>query len=1654
MLQSLKSDHEHVTLRSLLEYYRQQAKSPRELGTLFENLVMVYLSEDPLQKQEYEKVQTYLEWAKEHDEDGRDIGIDLVATIRDQGGYAAIQCKCYDASHIIKKEDIDSFIAASGKKIFTRRILVDSTESNWSDNANNTCDGQEVRIQQINLFDLENSQIDWGAYKEQGQAVLKEKSKKKLLDHQIEALERVCEGLQEADRGKLIMACGTGKTFTSLKIAETIAGQGKRVLFLVPSLALMSQTIREWTLDTEIPLRSFAVCSDTQVGKRRKGKHDDESGLDASDLVLPATTDSQELARKANKTSLDVMTVVFSTYHSIQVISDAQKEYDLPEFDLIICDEAHRTTGVVLGTDKHESEFIKVHDNSIIRGKKRLYMTATPKIFADSAKKQAHEMNGILASMDDEALYGKNLYTYTFSKAVKNELLVPYKIIILGVNEEEVSESIQHLMTDENYELTLDDKTKIIGCYQALSKIDLKVDLSDDPNPMRRALAFCKDIKTSERIRDTFNSQEIQKELYNLHKLYKETPPLQCTFAHIDGTQSAKKRNEALDWLKEDAGEHVCRVLTNVRCLSEGVDVPALDAIMFLHPRKSQVDVIQAVGRIMRRAKGKKRGYIILPVGVPAGISAEEALKYNKRYSVVWQVINALLAHDENFEITLNQMILGQDVSDVLEISALKSMTAVEDKIYVYEKPESAGLEIGKAAYEPQKYIHSVTGRLPFYKEFPNALKTLLAKKFTLADYWGIWAGNVAEIAQNHITHLQNLLADENSEAFHAFDAFHKELKNNLNSEIKQEEALEMLGQHLVTRPVFEALFDGNEFVQNNAISQAMEKILAELDKTNIKQVSKELQEFYDSVKFRASGITSPQARQNLIIKLYEDFFTKAFKKTTDRLGIVYTPVEVVDFIIHSVDDVLRNEFGKSLGSRGVSILDPFTGTGTFITRLLQSNLIKPEDMEYKFRHDIHANEIVLLAYYIAAINIESTYHSLMKGEYIPFKHIGLTDTFRMLEEKNLLQELFKENSEYLEHQKKLDIKVIFGNPPYSFGQKSANDNNPNTSYFILDNRIRKKYISNSTKIINRNKLYDSYIRAICWASDRIKERGVIGFVTNAGFISGHAMDGLRKCLVEEFSSLYIFHLRGNQRTSGELSRKEGGKIFGEGSRAPIAISILVKNPNAQQHGKIYFRDIGDYLNREEKLTIIEKFRSIDGITRSKEGWQIITPDKHGDWLSQRDDSFKAFLAIGDKKGNDKKLFENFSCGIVTSRDAWTYNASHKALIQNMSAMITFYNSEVESFKDTCPHTDRKTRNKTVNNFINIDATKISWSTTLKQELVRSKFSKFENNCLIQSLYRPFTRQWLYYNRTFNESVFQMPHIFPMGQAVENKVIHVTGIGSMKDFSVFMSKTVPDFKVIENGQCFPRYIYEDTTVSKSKSEKQSHLFTEESTTAGLQRRDAITDEGLDHFKAAYPNEKITKDDLFYYVYGLLHSKDYRSRYANNLSKELPRIPCVKSADDFWKFVTAGRELGHLHVNYETVEPYPVTFKKGNPKVTEISNPEKFYYVTEMKFAKIKNSKEKDKSTVIYNSNITITDIPLEAYKYIVNGKPALEWVMGRQCVKTDKKSGIVNDANRYAVETVGNPAYPLELFQRVITVSLETIKIVKNLPKLEIRETE
>ncbi|MFC5066551.1 DEAD/DEAH box helicase [Flaviflagellibacter deserti] len=1641
-----------MSLRALLEKYRSGSSSEREKGTYFERLTKVWLENAPTQKPQFSRVLTFGEWAKANCFDQRDTGIDLVAELNDSPGcWCAIQCKFYREGYRIQKADIDSFFTASGKRPFTRRMIVDTTGVQWSEHAEEALRDQIVETTRVGLSDLEDSGIDWEAFV--ATATVKLVAGKKPRPHQVEALAAVKEGLARADRGKLIMACGTGKTYTGLIISEALAGKGGRVLFLVPSLSLMSQTIREWSIDSTIPLRSFAVCSDSQVGVR-KAADGDVADIDVHDLEIPATTHEATIAAKATSAAPEHITVVFSTYQSIRAVAAAQASFGLPEFDLIICDEAHRTTGVTLEGEE-ESNFVRVHDGDYIKAKKRLYMTATPRIFGDGVRKTADDVGAVLCSMDDPKLFGETLFTRNFSWAVQNGLLTDYKVIVLAVDEEAVSAGVQRLLADENSELKLDDATKIIGCYKALTKADLKPDVAGDTGPMRRALAFAKDIKRSKLVDAEFARVAKEWRATLDEEVAGTIPPLDVEIKHVDGGFSAHARNERLAWLKDgNAGDATCRILTNARCLSEGVDVPALDAILFLHPRKSQIDVVQSVGRVMRRAEGKKMGYVILPVGVPADKAPEEALNDNERYRVVWQILNALRAHDDRLDATINKIDLGVDPGDRIEI------VAVTNQLPVRSQGTNNGLNLGSGGgdgSEPGDDRSGLAGdgtQLGFqFDEFAKAIMARIVKRCGTRSYWEDWAKDVARIAEVHVTRIRAAVHAAGSEEKQAFEAFLAEIRDDLNDSISEDEAIEMLAQHLITRPVFEALFEGYSFALNNPVSKALQSVIEVLDRQNLEKEAENLNKFYASVKMRAQDIEDATAKQKIVVELYDKFFKAAFPKLADRLGIVYTPVEVVDFIIKSVDEVLQAEFGQTLGSEGVHIIDPFVGTGTFITRLLQSGLIKPEQMAHKYRHEIHANELVLLAYYIAAINIEAVYHEQAGGEYEPFPGICLTDTFQLYEqERDLVSGMLDANSNRRTRQKDLDIRVIIGNPPYSVGQSDANDNAANLSYPRLDGRIEETYAKRSNAKSKRV-LYDSYIRAIRWASDRISDRGVVGFVTNAGWLDANTADGLRKCLAEEFSSLYLFHLRGNQRTSGERSRQEGGKVFGQGSRAPVGIAILVKNPMATERGAIRFHDIGDYLSREKKLAIVERFGSLAGISAAQR-WQSITPDEHGDWLKQRDAAFEAFLAIGERQSGRSALFEGFSLGVGTNRDAWAINPSRAALADNMQRMIETYNSEANRFDAVHQYAARQARAAAVDGFIAGDASKISWTHNLKQSVVTRKRFTFDDGCIDSIVYRPFTKAFLYYSRDFNERVYQMPRIFPLGSpAVDNLFISVPGPGNVTPFSALMGSTIFDLSVVaakSGTQCFPRYLY-GLADEPNTNQPQGELL--ESAPAGrFVRRDAITDEGLKQFTDAYPDETISKDDVFYYVYGLLHSEEYRERYADNLSKQLPRIPLIKRAEDFWAFVDAGRKLGDLHVNFESVEPFPVTIKEGDLRLANIADAVAYYRVEKMKFAGKRPNL--DKTTVIYNPRITISGIPPEAYDYVVNGKPALEWVMERQCVKTDPASGIVNDANRYAIETVGDPAYPFELFRRIITVSLETRKIVRALPALDILEPE
>ena len=1624
-----------TALDKLLNSYRTMTANERDKGTAFERLVVAWLVIDPVQAQRIKCVQLWSDWALTQGHSHIDIGIDLVGTLHD-GNLAAIQCKFFEEDAVIRKEHIDSFISASGKPEFAERLIVETTAKPWSPHAEAMLRGQAIPVTRIGLRDLHDSPVNWSAF--EGTGEIERLAPKALRPDQREALETVRAGLDAADRGKLIMACGTGKTLTALRIAEDLVGVDRHVLYLMPSLALMAQSVREWSADAILPLTSFAVCSDAQVGKRRRSR-DDVAELEVTDLAFPATTDAAKFAESVVSVAAGTMRVVFGTYQSIQVIADAQADHRLPEFDLIVCDEAHRTTGVTFAGED-ESNFVKVHDNSVIRGRKRLYMTATPRIYGENAKSKARDTEAVLASMDDPDLYGEVLFHHGFARAVESGILTDYRVIVLVMDEGRVSTAVQKRLTDVNSELVLDDATKIVGCWKALSKTGFTEGAVHDPDPMRRALAFCRSINSSKLVRDEFKQvvSEFQAESGD-----EDQHDLVCEVRHVDGTYNARNRGKNLDWLKEDAGTNVCRILSNARCLTEGVDVPALDAILFLNPRNSQIDVVQAVGRVMRKASGKRMGYVILPVGVPPGVPADVALNDNEKYRVIWQILNALRAHDERLDAVINQGDLGQDVSSRITILdgrspadsvELQAVTAKVEGLQSRSRP--------RPEPKPPRPIDPIDPPEPLplvIDDFSRAVMAKIVEKCGTREYWEDWAKDVAEIAGRHITRITTLVKKPGSTAEAFFQDFLKELRDDLNEAVSERDAIEMLAQHLITRPVFESLFEDRGFVDGNPVSAAMTEVLTVIDEAQVEREAKKLAGFYASVRRRAAGITDPKARQNLIVELYDKFFRGAFPRTTQMLGIVYTPVEIVDFIIRSVNEVLQDEFGQTLGSQGVHILDPFTGTGTFITRLLQSGLIAPEDLNRKYREEIHANEIVLLAYYIAAINIETVFHAAAgRDEYLPYTGICLTDTFALNEGDDELSYYMKDNTDRRERQKETDIRVIIGNPPYSAGQKSENDNAQNVAYDRLDQRISATYAKGSIATLQRY-LYDSYIRAIRWGSDRLGDAGVMAYVTNASWIDGNAMDGLRKCLAEEFSSVHVFHLRGNAYMSGEQRQREKGNVFGEGSRTPIAITVFVKNPDAVAQGRILFHDIGDYLDRGQKLDIIKCFGSIGGIEETG-GWTRITPDEYGDWLDQRDPNFESHLKIGDKK--DKAghvLFDNYTLGVVTNRDPWCINPSRTALAGNIESTICFYNDELSrwqaakrragSTESTIPRID---------NFVNNDATKISWTRSLKQDIHKGKSLDQNDGLFVPCMYRPFTKNWQYYSRRLNEMVYQMPRIFPNGD-LPNRVIAVTGKGSRNGLSVFMVDKLVDLNMLEAGaQCFPFWLYEKT------GQTNGELFSEQA--SGYRRHDAITEYGLRHFCSAYPSETISREDIFHYIYGLLHSEDYRSHFAANLAKGLPHIPCVKPVEDYRAFRDAGKRLGELHVGYEAVAPYPATIDTGGKPL--LDDPEAAYRVTKMRHPG--SGRNKDRSAVIYNAHITIRDIPEGAWDYVVNGKPALSWVIERQCVKTDKASGIVSDANRYAVETVGDPRYPLDLLLRVITVSLETMKIVRTLPKVRV----
>ncbi|GAA7145272.1 hypothetical protein HpBGD45_04030 [Helicobacter pylori] len=1201
-----------------------QAIPPNQKGSLFEKISKHFLKEHD-SANEYESIDLWNDWELRGKEGDR--GIDMVVTTTSKE-YIAVQCKYHQNN--ISLNDIATFLtqlqSGVGEVRFKKGIIIST--SNLSSNALKAIEqirsnGMGIDIDEITEEDFIYSQIDWEKFdptKTEDELPLCDK--KKPRPHQIEAIEATKEYFSDPKntRGKLIMACGTGKTYTSLKIMEAL--DPKITLFLAPSIALLSQTFREYAQEKSEPFYASIVCSDDKVGKGKKNKSDDGiDDINFSELPLKPSTRLEDIlsvhekAQKENKRF-----IIFSTYQSALRIQEAQR-MGLGGIDLIICDEAHRTVGAMYSSNERDDKnaFTLCHSDEHIKAKKRLYMTATPKVYSESSKAKAKEKDNVIYSMDDEEIFGEEIYTLNFERAIALDLLSDYKVIILAVRSKNLSgvtNSVNKKISQLEAKGTKLDKKlinnefvcKIVGTHKGLAKQDLIVldeENKEDHNlqnqydttPSQRAINFCKSINTSKNIKDSF---ETIMECYDEELKKKSFKNLKISIDHIDGTMNCKDRLEKLEKLNEFQ-PNTCKVLSNARCLSEGVDVPALDSIVFFDGKSAMVDIIQAVGRVMRKAKRKTRGYIILPIALEESEikNLDEAVN-NTNFKNIWKVIKALRSHDPS----------------------LVDEATFKEKIKIFGSNDETNHNDEKTLFDAI-----------LLQDLADAVYNVMPTKLGDRNYWENFAKKTGNIARTLNNRLKDIF-DKNPEIFHDFlDS----LRVNIHQNIREDEALDMITSHIITKPIFDALFGDNI---KNPIAKALDKMVEKL-----------------------------------------------------------------------------------------------------------SDLISDEALKEKFLNHLFAFDIVLLSYYIALINITQAAQNRDSSLKF-FKNIALTDSLDIYEKKNdkgvlswFLEDL-KENKDIKDTLADQNIRVIIGNPPYSAGAKSENDNNQNLSHPKLEKLVYETYGKNSTAKVG-NATRDTLIQSIRMASDLLKDRGVIGFVVNGSFIDSKSADRFRKCVAQDFAHLYVLNLRGNQRTSGEVSKKEGGQIFDSGSRATIAIIFFVKDTSVK-NSIIHYYDIGDYLKREAKLNLLANFENLDSVQ-----FETITPNEKGDWINQRNDDFDKLIALKrDKKLQNDSVFDINSPGVTSGRDPWVYNFSPNTLKQSVQKCIDTYNADLkrfnarfrEAFKQRTKGVKKADLYKHLNDReITTDKTKIAWTCSLKQGFIKNTNLPTSSEERIRlALYRPF----------------------------------------------------------------------------------------------------------------------------------------------------------------------------------------------------------------------------------------------------------------------------------------------------------------------------
>ncbi|WP_120915263.1 DEAD/DEAH box helicase [Helicobacter pylori] len=1582
---------QEISAYTLIKEKLQAIPNLRHKGSLFEKISKRFLLEHD-SANEYESIDLWSDFKLRGNKGDR--GIDMVITTTSKE-YIAVQCKFHQDN--ISLNDISTFLsqlqAGVGEVRFKKGIIISTsklTRAALEEIEQIRSAGMDIDIDIITEEDFIYSRIDWEKLdptKTEDEIPLCDK--KKPRTHQTEAINTTKEYFSDPKnaRGKLIMACGTGKTYTSLKIMEAL--DPKITLFLAPSIALLSQTFREYAQEKSEPFYASIVCSDDKVGKN---KNEDNDDIKFSELPLKPSTRLEDIlsvyekAQKENKRF-----IIFSTYQSALRIKEAQ-EAGLGGIDLVICDEAHRTVGAMYSSNERDDKnaFTLCHSDGNIKAKKRLYMTATPKVYSESSKAKAKESDNAIYSMDDEEIFGEEIYTLNFSQAIALDLLTDYKVIILAVRKENLSgvtNSVNKKISQLKAKGTKLDKKlinnefvcKIVGTHKGLAKQDLIVldeENKEDNNlqnqydtaPSQRAINFCKSINTSKNIKDSF---ETIMECYDEELKKKSFKNLEIKIDHIDGTMNCKERLEKLEELNQFE-PNTCKVLSNARCLSEGVDVPALDSVIFFDGKSAMVDIIQAVGRVMRKAKRKKRGYIILPIALEESEikNLDEAVN-NTNFKNIWKVIKALRSHDPS----------------------LVDEATFKEKIKIF------GSDDNKKQNDEKTLFDAI-----LLQDLADAMYNVMPTKLGDRNYWENFTkktGNIARTLNNRL----KMIFEKNPEFFHGFLT---SLRENIHQNIKEDEALDMITSHIITKPIFDALFGDNI---KNPIAKALDKMVLKLSTLGLEGETKDLKNLYESVKTEATHAKSQKSQQELIKNLYNTFFKEAFRKQSEKLGIVYTPIEVVDFILRATNGILKKHFNTDFNDQSITIFDPFTGTGSFIARLLskENALISDEALKEKFQKNLFAFDIVLLSYYIALINITQAAQN-RDSSLKNFKNIALTDSLDYLEEKNdkgvfKFFEDLKENKDIKDTLADQNIRVIIGNPPYSAGAKSENDNNQNLIHPKLEKWVTETYGKNSTSRNVGQTTRDTLIQSIRMASDVVKDKGVIGFVVNGSFIDSKSADGFRKCVAQEFAHLYVLNLRGNARTSGEERKKEGDGIFDSGSRATIAIIFFVKDKSVNNN-TIHYYEVEDYLKREAKLNLLAGFENLDFVP-----FKEITPNAKGDWINQREDAFDKLIPLKrDKKLQNPSVFDINSGGVATNRDPWVYNFSPNALMQSVQNCIETYNADLKRFNERFREAFKQ-RTKGVKSAelykhlndkeITTDKTKIAWVQNLKNQLIKGKkLDDFSQEKISVSLYRPFNKQYFYYERELAWSFYLMKKIFPDKDA-QNVVINTNSMAS-RNFSCLIANGITDLQTMANTQAYPLYYYDDLG----------------------NRHYAISGYALNLFRRHYQDNAITEEEIFYYIYAIFHHKGYLKKYKNSLAKEAPRIAL---SEDFKELSILGKELGELHLNYESGEMHE-SVKHNLLENAEVAG---YYDVDKM---------TKKGDCILYNQNIAITKIPQKAFEYVINGRSAIDWVIERYSITTNEDSLIENNPNDYA-----GGKYVFELLCRVIKLSEKSVDLIEKI---------